>query len=79
MLKTIPCPPFLRAYKSPQHVISLKLMPVNKKGESTEITDLEWTLVINKVIKASIGLGKEKDKAKSLSADYLPMSKDIKI
>lgn len=39
-------------------------MLVNKKGESTEITDLEWTLVINKVIKASIGLGKEIDKAK---------------
>lgn len=35
--------------------------------------------MINKVIKAPIGLGKEEDRAKSLSADYLATFKDIKI
>jgi len=34
--------------------------------------------VINKAIKPSIGLGKENDRAKSLSAYYLATFKDIK-
>lgn len=34
--------------------------------------------MINKVIKPSTGLGKEQDRTKPLSADYLATLKDIK-
>lgn len=58
-------------------------MLINKKKKEKALkwqteNGNKWTSAINKVIKSSIGLGKEQDGAKPLSADYLATFKDIK-